>query len=84
MKTKVARKTAHHAKPIRKVARGKKHARVAAEPTKKEAVQNVAAEPEMITAQFEAPVEFVEVDLQPEIDMIEIFEVTVPGGQDEG
>lgn len=83
MKTKVARKAAHHAKPIRKAVRGKKHPRPAVAPNKKEEVQNVAAEPEMIAATFEAPVEFVEVDLQPEVDMIEFFEVTVPGGEDE-
>jgi len=81
MKAKVARKAAHHAKPFRKAARGKKHARPVAATNKKEVVQNVAAEPEMIATTFEAPVEFVEVDLQPEIDMIEIFEVTVPGGE---
>ena len=83
MKTKVARKAVRHAKPLRKIARGKKHARPAAAPNKKEEVQNVAAEPEIIATTFEAPVEFVEVDLQPKIDMIEVFEVMVPGGEDE-
>jgi hypothetical protein len=83
MKTKVARKAVRHAKQFRKVARGKKHARPAAGPNKG-AVQNVAAKPEMIAATFEAPIEFVEVDLQPEIDMIEVFEVLVPGAEDEG
>ena len=83
MKTKVARRIVRHAKPVRKVSRGKKHARAAATINKKEALQNVAAETEMIVATFEAPVEFVEVDLEPEVDVIEVFEVAVPGDEDE-
>jgi len=81
MKAKVARKAVRHVKPMRKVTRGKKHAHATAIPEKKEAVQNVAAEPEMMVGAFEAPVEFVEIDQQPEIDMIEVFEVVVPGGE---
>ena len=35
----------------------------------------------MVVATFEAPVEFVEVDLEPEVDVIEVFEFAVPGGE---
>lgn len=84
MKAKVARKEVRHAKPVRKITHSKKHAHAAAIPEKKVAVQNVAAEPEVMVGAFEAPVEFVEIDLQPEVDMIEVFEVVVPGGTNEG
>ena len=83
MKAKVPGKAVRHAKPFRKVTHGKKQARAAAAPNKKEAVENVAAEPEMFVATYEAPIEFVQVDLQPEVDMIEIFEVTLPGNEGE-
>jgi len=79
MKAKVPGKAVRHAKPFRKVTHGKKQARAAAAPNKKEAVENVAAEPELFVATYEAPIEFVEVDLQPEVDVIEVFEVAVPG-----
>lgn len=83
MKTKVARKTVRHAKPIRKGARGKKQARAAAAINKKETKQTVPAEPEMIAATSEAPVEFVEMDLEPVVEVFEVFEVTAPGEEDE-
>lgn len=83
MKTKVAKKAMHHAKPMRKVARGKKHARAAAIPDKKEAVQNVAIGTETIATTFEAPAEYVEMDLQPEVEVIEVFEFAVPGDVEE-
>jgi hypothetical protein len=79
MKTKVARKAMRHAKPFRKVTRGKKQARAAATPNKKEVLQNLAAEPEIIAATFEAPIGFVEVDLEPVVDVFEVIEVAVPG-----
>ncbi|MGA7796549.1 MAG: hypothetical protein WCA19_26270 [Candidatus Acidiferrales bacterium] len=81
MKTKVARKTTHHAKPFRKVARGKKQARAAETINKKETIQTAPAEPEMVVATFETPVEFVEFDLEPEVEVIEVFEFAVPGGE---
>ncbi len=81
MKTKVARKAMHHAKPFRKVARGKKQARAAAPINKKETIQTPSAEPEMVVATFETPVEFVEFDLEPEVEVIEVFEFAVPGGE---
>ncbi len=83
MKTKVARKTVRHAKPIRKVTRGKKQARAAATTNKNETLRNVGAESEMIAAAFESPVEFVAVDLEPVVDVFEVFEVAVPGNDDE-
>jgi len=83
MKTKVARKAVRHAKPLRKVVRSKKQARAAESINKKETIQTVPAEPEMVVATFEAPVEFVEVDLEPEVDVIEVFEFAVPGGEGE-
>ena len=79
MKAKVPGKAVRHAKPFRKVTHGKKQARAAAAPNKKEAVENVAAEPELFVATYEAPIEFVEVDLRPKVDVIEVFEVAVPG-----
>ncbi len=83
MKTKVARKAVRHAKPHRKVTRGKKQARAAATTNKKETMQNVAAEPEMIAATFEAPVEFEAVDLEPDVEVFEVIEFAVPGNEDE-
>jgi len=83
MKTKVARKAIRHAKPFRKVTHGKKHARAAATPNKKEVLQNVAAEPKIIAATFEAPIEFVEVDLEPVVDVFEVVEVAVRGDEGE-
>jgi hypothetical protein len=84
MKAKVARKAVRHPKPMRKVTRGKKHAHAAAIPEKKEAVQNVVPEAEMMVETFEAPVEFFEVELQPVVDTIEVFEYSMPGDVDEG
>jgi hypothetical protein len=81
MKTKVARKAMHHAKPFRKVARGKKQTRAAETINKEETMQTARAEPEMVVATFETPVEFVEFDLEPEVEVIEVFEFAVPGGE---
>jgi hypothetical protein len=81
MKTKVARKAVHHAKPFRKVVRNKKQAHAAETINKKETIQTAPAEPEMVVATFEAPVEFVEFDLEPEVEVIEVFEFAVPGGE---
>jgi hypothetical protein len=81
MKTKVARKEMRHAKPFRKVTGGKKHARAAVTHNKKEVLQNVSAEPEIIAATFEAPIEFVAMDLEPVVDVFEVVEVTVAGDE---
>lgn len=74
MKTKVARKTIRHAKPMRKSTRGKKHARATTHADKNATFQSVPAQPEMIEATFEAPVEFVEVDLEPVVEVFEVYE----------
>jgi hypothetical protein len=74
MKAKMARKAVRHAKPMRKSIRGKKHARAAAHASKKEKAPTVPAEQEMIQATFEAPVEFVEVDLEPVVEVFEVYE----------
>lgn len=82
MKTKVARKAMHQAKPFRKVTRGKKHARAVAFTNKKEPIQTAAPETEMVAATYQAPIEFVEVDFEPAVDVFEVIEFAVPG--DEG
>jgi hypothetical protein len=83
MKTKVARKAMRHARPFKKVTGGKKHARAAVTPNKKEVSQNVAAESEIIAATIEAPIEFVAIDLEPVVDVFEVVEVTAPGDKGE-
>ena len=83
MKAKVARKAVRHAKPMRKSTRGKKRARAKATANKKEMFRNVAAESEMTTATFEAPVEFVELEMEPAVEVIEVFEVEGSGDEEE-
>jgi hypothetical protein len=82
MKAKAARKEIRHAKPVRKSTRGKRHARAAAHAGKKETLQPVPAQPEMVEATFEAPVGFVEVDLEPVIEVFEVYETE--GGDENG
>ena len=85
MKAKVARKAVRHVKPIRKVAHRKAQARAKAAPEKKEIIENVAAAPQAVPPKFEAPVEvgFVEVELAPGVELIEVFEVEKAGGEGE-
>ncbi len=82
MKAKMARKTARHAKPMRKSVRGKKHSRAAAHAGKKETPQPVAVEQEIMEAAFDAPVEFVELDLEPVVEVFEVYESE--GGDEDG
>ena len=82
MKTKVARKAVRHAKPHRKVARGKKQAGAVATPNKKETMRNVAFEPKMIAATYESPVEFEAANLEPAVEVFEVIEFAVPGIED--
>jgi len=81
MKTKMARKAERHAKPMRKSVRGKKHTRAAAHVSKKETPQPVAVEQEIMEAAFEVPVEFVELELEPVVEVIEVYESE--GGDDD-
>lgn len=82
MKTKVARKAVRHAKPFRKVTRGKKYTRAVAATNEKEPIRAAAPEPQMVAATHQAPIEFVEVDFEPAVDVFEVIEFAVPG--DEG
>jgi hypothetical protein len=82
MKTKAARKAIRHTKPVRRSTRGKKHARATAHAGKEETLQPVPAQPEMVEATFESPVEFVEVDLEPVIEVFGVYETE--GGDENG
>jgi len=83
MKAKAAHKVIRHAKPFKKVVHGKKHAPAAA-PNKKEKMPVGAAPTDVMFATFEVPPTYVEVGLEPEIELVEVFETSLPEYEGEG
>jgi hypothetical protein len=78
MKSKAARKTMRHAKPVGKRTSAKKQTRANVPPKTKETFRKAGAEPELIEmaeVTFDAPVQFIDADPEPVNEVIEIFEV---------
>jgi len=74
MKAKIAGKIRHHAKPVRKNTRGRKRVRIAMPATKKETSQPIPIEGEIMEAMIESPFEFVAVDLEPVVEVFEVYD----------
>ena len=83
MKAKTARKAVRHAKPRRKNTRARRRAPAGVPSNKKEVVKTVAAGSETTTDAFGVPVEFVALEMEPAVELIEVFEVEGGGNEDE-
>lgn len=83
MKAKMGRKTRHHAKLVRKNIRGKKPAQRVARVAKRVITQAVPMEGDIVETRFEAPMEFMAVDLEPVVEVFEVYEAP-EGMEDKG
>ena len=80
MKANATHRRVRHPAPAKKHARTKKRVRATVAPAKKEATAPVATEPRIVetaVATFQEPVEFMVMVPEPDVDVIEVFEVTV-------